>query len=198
VVNYPATHEIETFCLGHTEFVSSIALISDRNQLLSLSGDKTMKLWNFLDGNVCDSFSFGYVPMLLNLCSTNVLCVTSADNVVYVYKYEIDDGNRLKLKLIGEKNYNCDIEIATGDCVAFVKYFVERQDKKLCIDQIEFNDVANFKCISDDVQSIFNSSLAINTYKSFDVRLLFKHAKKYTVEENPKAKKRSKLELNEN
>lgn len=52
VTNYPATHLIETYCLGHTEYVSAISFlpINSKNIVVSISGDKMLKLWNYIDG----------------------------------------------------------------------------------------------------------------------------------------------------
>lgn len=52
VTNYPGTHLIETYCLGHTEYVSAISFLpTDPSQILvSISGDKMLKIWNYLQG----------------------------------------------------------------------------------------------------------------------------------------------------
>ncbi|XP_053948423.1 tRNA (guanine-N(7)-)-methyltransferase non-catalytic subunit wuho [Anastrepha ludens] len=49
VTNYPETHDIHGYCLGHKEFVSGIALL-DTDTIVSVSGDKTLRLWNFISG----------------------------------------------------------------------------------------------------------------------------------------------------
>ncbi|XP_017012530.2 tRNA (guanine-N(7)-)-methyltransferase non-catalytic subunit wuho [Drosophila takahashii] len=49
VTNYPATFDIHSYCLGHREFVSGLALLSDRH-IVSSSGDKTLRVWNFILG----------------------------------------------------------------------------------------------------------------------------------------------------
>ncbi|KAK2509228.1 hypothetical protein MC885_009196 [Smutsia gigantea] len=46
-----APHSIESFCLGHTEFVSRILVVPDHSELLlSSSGDRTLRLWEFPHG----------------------------------------------------------------------------------------------------------------------------------------------------
>ncbi|CAA7394809.1 unnamed protein product [Spirodela intermedia] len=56
-------HEIQSFCLGHTDFVSCLAFIcaQDSGQafLLSGSGDSTVCLWNFLTGCLLDTCEVG-------------------------------------------------------------------------------------------------------------------------------------------
>ncbi|KAH8235479.1 hypothetical protein KR032_001274, partial [Drosophila birchii] len=49
VTNYPATFDIHSYCLGHREFVSGLALLTDRH-IVSASGDKTLRIWNFIEG----------------------------------------------------------------------------------------------------------------------------------------------------
>ena len=47
ISHYPNAYNIHNFCLGHTDFVTSIALYED-NCLISGSGDGTLRLWNYL------------------------------------------------------------------------------------------------------------------------------------------------------
>ncbi|XP_004697366.1 tRNA (guanine-N(7)-)-methyltransferase non-catalytic subunit WDR4 isoform X2 [Echinops telfairi] len=46
-----APHSIESFCLGHTEFVSRLFVVPDQpGLLLSTSGDATLRLWEYRRG----------------------------------------------------------------------------------------------------------------------------------------------------
>lgn len=56
VCRYPDTFEIESFCLGHTSYVSHLALL-DNDKLFSASGDGTIKMWNALSGFLLNSVS---------------------------------------------------------------------------------------------------------------------------------------------
>ena len=48
---YPDSFNIDNYCLGHTEFVTSIALSScDETRLVSGSGDGTIRCWNLTSG----------------------------------------------------------------------------------------------------------------------------------------------------
>lgn len=53
---YPNTYNIQTYCLGHKEFVNHIELLPhDDNYLTSTSGDGLIKCWNYVMGAVCHS-----------------------------------------------------------------------------------------------------------------------------------------------
>jgi len=52
VSHYPNAYNINNFCLGHTEFVTGIALCPHNPTLLcSVSGDGTIRVWDFLNGH---------------------------------------------------------------------------------------------------------------------------------------------------
>ncbi|CAI8614217.1 unnamed protein product [Vicia faba] len=64
VTNFPknllnGAHEIQSFCLGHTEFVSCLAFVpaqeSPHSLLLSGSGDSTVRLWDISSGALLDT-----------------------------------------------------------------------------------------------------------------------------------------------
>ncbi|CAH2039052.1 unnamed protein product [Thlaspi arvense] len=52
-------HEIQSFCLGHTEFVTSLAFVWNpeltQGYLLSGSGDSTVRLWDMTSGSLLDT-----------------------------------------------------------------------------------------------------------------------------------------------
>nr|B5DMC9.1 RecName: Full=tRNA (guanine-N(7)-)-methyltransferase non-catalytic subunit wuho [Drosophila pseudoobscura pseudoobscura] len=49
VTNYPATFDIHSYCLGHKEFVSGLAMLTEQH-IISASGDKTLRVWNYTCG----------------------------------------------------------------------------------------------------------------------------------------------------
>ncbi|KAK6141349.1 hypothetical protein DH2020_024899 [Rehmannia glutinosa] len=63
-------HEIQSFCLGHTEFVSCIAFVSSQDyaqgHLVSGSGDSTVRLWDYASGTLLDTCDVGAKAGLLN------------------------------------------------------------------------------------------------------------------------------------
>ncbi|XP_053653805.2 tRNA (guanine-N(7)-)-methyltransferase non-catalytic subunit WDR4 isoform X3 [Cherax quadricarinatus] len=51
VSHYPNSYNIVSFCLGHKEFVTQVELLPQNNNLLlSCSGDGTLILWDYLQG----------------------------------------------------------------------------------------------------------------------------------------------------
>ncbi|XP_058086714.1 uncharacterized protein LOC131233894 isoform X1 [Magnolia sinica] len=62
-------HEIQSFCLGHTEFVSCLAFVCTleypQGFLLSGSGDSTVRLWDFISGRLLDTCQVGAKAELL-------------------------------------------------------------------------------------------------------------------------------------
>ncbi|CAG9761567.1 unnamed protein product [Ceutorhynchus assimilis] len=60
VSHYPNAYNIQTFCLGHEEFVTSLKLLKNSEVLLSASGDGTVRMWNYKQGkqlNIIDTGS---------------------------------------------------------------------------------------------------------------------------------------------
>lgn len=90
-------HEIQSFCLGHRNFVSCISFLggqADGNELIvSGGGDATVCLWHYMTGQLLDTFEIGtvvglssYADKVDNCTSTAVtdLSVSSDGSVVAV------------------------------------------------------------------------------------------------------------------
>lgn len=87
-------HEIQSFCLGHTEFVSCLAFVSCQNYaqglLVSGSGDSTVRLWDNASGSLLDTCEVGAKAGLLHsdqekeevLPAVTDLCATSDGSLV--------------------------------------------------------------------------------------------------------------------
>ncbi|KAF9184514.1 hypothetical protein BGZ50_003614 [Haplosporangium sp. Z 11] len=58
VSQYPKGHNIETYCLGHTSFVTNIKMLPSEPQkyLISGAGDATVRIWEFLKGQEVQTF----------------------------------------------------------------------------------------------------------------------------------------------
>lgn len=89
VTNYPQTENIESYCLGHLEYVSGIEQLPDGDLLVSVSGDKTIRIWNFLKGTEC---------FQLNLELPGLHLARNHENI-----------NRFAISLIGERQQSIGI-----------------------------------------------------------------------------------------
>lgn len=53
---YPNTYNIQSYCLGHKEFVKSIEILPHNEKYLSsTSGDGHIKIWDYVEGKLCYS-----------------------------------------------------------------------------------------------------------------------------------------------
>lgn len=56
-------HEIQSFCLGHTDYVSTLSFVSSPDYpegfLLSGSGDATVRMWDYMSGCLLDTCEVG-------------------------------------------------------------------------------------------------------------------------------------------
>ena len=60
VSRYPNAYNIHCYCLGHTDFVTNIQIVSHLKDsiLLSASGDGTIRIWKYLEGLEVDIFVY--------------------------------------------------------------------------------------------------------------------------------------------
>ena len=174
------------FCLGHKEFVSSIIALTNEI-IMSISGDGTLRLWNFLTGKQLNLTKFSFTPILFKHFpqspNEGILCISTSDFSIKVYEYHLIDNNALKLHLLGEKKYSSDTEVAVLKGNFYIQHIEEVDGtKKLFIDKIQIeNKSATFEVLKEDILTILNftnnSSLKIT--KPFDVSLLFKNTGKF-------------------
>lgn len=178
VTNYPATHEIESFCLGHLEFVSSFDFI-DNERIVSVSGDKTLRLWKFVDGTELDVFELEIIPLEVKVskqsANDGMIFISTMDNKLFIFDYHLDE-NKIKLQRKSEKEYPSAIEVKSCDGKFYIKYV---QDEKVFIDQVNVKEkLTIFKNLHEDISSIFKASdLKATTFKPFDIKYLFKNAR---------------------
>ncbi|XP_071698792.1 uncharacterized protein [Rutidosis leptorrhynchoides] len=88
-------HEIQSYCLGHTEFVSSLAFVFNQDcpqgYLVSGSGDSTVRLWDLTSGSLLHTCEVGLqvghqqanVTEIDNYVVTD-LCATPDGSSIYV------------------------------------------------------------------------------------------------------------------
>lgn len=76
-------HEIQSFCLGHTEFVSCLAFLVTvdypQGFLVSGSGDSTVRLWDINSGTLLDTCEVGSKAGIVDYNGSEVSCSTVTD-----------------------------------------------------------------------------------------------------------------------
>jgi tRNA (guanine-N(7)-)-methyltransferase subunit TRM82 len=173
VTNYPATYEIEAFCVGHKEFVSSVTFFNNDELLLSASGDKTLRFWNYKSGKQVQLIETSFAPVTLCLIE-GFLAISSVDNSLYIYKYEIVSNEITKLTLLGEKKFASEFEFVGKQGNFFIKFVSEADQKKKLI--IEKATVTAESVKFEDISEKYNLKVdeCFKLFNSFDVSLLFK------------------------
>jgi tRNA (guanine-N(7)-)-methyltransferase subunit TRM82 len=170
VTNYPATHDIEAFCVGHKEFVASVAFFNDDQLLLSASGDKTLRFWNYKTGKQVQLIETPFVPV--SLCLTEgFLAIGSDDNTIFMYKYETISSEITKLHLLGEKKFPSAVEFIGRQGTFFIKLLSEVDGKKKL--QLEKATITNDSVTFENLSSL-EVDPSFKLFQSFDVSLLFK------------------------
>ncbi|KAK9765748.1 tRNA (guanine-N(7)-)-methyltransferase non-catalytic subunit trm82 [Basidiobolus ranarum] len=98
VSNYPDTYNIHSFCLGHTEFVSQVRLLSFAPELLvSGGGDGMIMVWDYLNGSLKQAIN---LREILDQQS----CQPITGNHVFVTTLEVSPQNKDVLVLIEKYN----------------------------------------------------------------------------------------------
>lgn len=127
ITNYQKSEIIESYCLGHLEFVSAIAeLSSNANQLVSISGDKTLRLWNYLDGTELHRLELsGRGVRFAQNERDEIAAVLFDENYkIAIFEPFTNDENKTSICLAAEHacenvKYISSIMYETNDCVWF-------------------------------------------------------------------------------
>lgn len=128
VTNYPQSEIIESYCLGHLEFVSAIeelsATQSNEHQLISISGDKTLRLWNYLNGTELyrQELSGRGVRMALNGHNELAAVLFDGNYKIGIFEVFTNDENKSAIRSIAEHacenvKYISSIMYETNDCI---------------------------------------------------------------------------------
>lgn len=183
ITNYPQSEVVESYCLGHTEFVSAIEEVIGENQLISLSGDRTMRLWNYLDGS--ELFRLELSARGLRL-EQNSQCELAA--VLFDENYEIGlferaaNENKPELRML--------FKYSLEKSVKYVSSIVYETDDSIWVSGLDENKeivLKNLKisrgngkinideCDSDKVLNILKQNLpAMKVQPNEDITQLFK------------------------
>uniref|UniRef100_A0AAG5D1H1 tRNA (guanine-N(7)-)-methyltransferase non-catalytic subunit wuho n=1 Tax=Anopheles atroparvus TaxID=41427 RepID=A0AAG5D1H1_ANOAO len=96
VTSYPDCHNIVCYCFGHQEYVAGMELLSP-SMLLSVSGDNTLRLWDYSEGKEIASYALedpavGVTCQRLNEGSGALCAVRSyVNNKIEVAQIHPDD-----------------------------------------------------------------------------------------------------------
>ncbi|KAN0030908.1 hypothetical protein ACTA71_009555 [Dictyostelium dimigraforme] len=110
VSHYPNCFDIESFCLGHTKYVTEILLVPGRDDLLiSGSGDGTIKLWNWKQGKCLQTVDFNgkhenaiTIPQVFKVDTNQLIFSIENSNNIYILPMNLEKGefNQSELKSI--------------------------------------------------------------------------------------------------
>lgn len=101
---FPESNLIESYCLGHTEYVAAIDLLPTHSDdlLVSISGDKTMRIWKYIEGTQLASYPLPAAALKMAIHQfgqVNHVAVTLVEHeetfVVYEIRAADDDDGRL-------------------------------------------------------------------------------------------------------
>lgn len=112
VSHFPNAYNIQSYCLGHKEFVSCIKFIPhDQSILISGSGDGYLRFWNYVSGTQihainCDNLVKGAIKM-----EGGKIMVDNTHPAVYDYRY-------------GSGNNNCVVLHVTCFCTSNKSSFI--------------------------------------------------------------------------
>lgn len=187
VTNYPQTESIESYCLGHLEYVSGIEQLAGGNLLVSVSGDKTLRIWNYLKGTELFQLNLELPGLHLarNRENTNRFAIsllgerqqsigiyevsTSAEShkIHKVAEYTLEENVKHINKIIYESDEHLRILCHSQENDIFVKSF-RVEGTSLIVNETE--TIAIMKLLKDNVA-------VLNVPLSIDISMLFK--KKY-------------------
>lgn len=178
VTNFPQTEEIETYCLGHFEFVSGIVEISlpNKSRLISISGDKTMRLWNHTNGceEACIDLEAPAFQMVYNDDrDLIVVSMFSEGPLIGIYKINnLETGIQIKkyAKHTMSENvkYISSMAVTSDDCIWLL---CQGNDDELLVKKFLLTD-GGLNESDIDYLTNFTSSIKLNLPE--DISILFK------------------------
>ncbi|XP_055616992.1 tRNA (guanine-N(7)-)-methyltransferase non-catalytic subunit wuho [Toxorhynchites rutilus septentrionalis] len=201
ITNYPDCHNIETFCLGHSEFVSHIEFLKDDEDLLllSLSGDKTMRLWNVEDGKEqakkeCDQAGNKLAVKDLGDGQSLIamLCYPPTTISVYVLTEGLSKWDFLKG--INAKSNHIYSSLTFDSASNLLALTIDEKSELVSINVFQFNR-ENFSFRENDTSSQKISEMISNCKLSYTDSVSFLFKKKFDNIKNYHERKRKRLEV---
>lgn len=108
------TEVVESYCLGHTEFVTSIDELkteTNENILVSVSGDQTIRLWNYVEGKELFRQDLPARGLRLTKNAHNQIAVVSFDDkfTVNIFEFSVN-GSQPVLRSLAEHTLNENVK----------------------------------------------------------------------------------------
>lgn len=203
VTNYPNTEDIESYCLGHSEYVSAIEQLPAASQLLSVSGDKTLRVWNYLTGVQLTQMDLDEAALNLASSRTNGsrFAISQLGDRQSIAVYEATNGELPTIEKVAEYSFDADVKhinkivYESDDCL-WVVHHTKSNDIALHSLRVDGSSIR----VNDGPTTVAMNLLkdkvpALNAPLSLDVSMLFK--KKYDESQVIEYYERKKRRLEE-
>lgn len=199
VTNYPATHLIETYCLGHTEYVSAISFLpTNSNHLVSVSGDKMLKLWNFIDGTeVCEhELPAAGLKMIVRKIDEHVshVAVTLFEGPhLVIYEIVATNEETYVVKRLTEHNFEGCREISSilYDVVGNILLATVNKENAVDLHRLRYTDAGTY--VADDLSELkrnIGDTVLDLQYNFENISMLFKKRYDNIKDYNERKKRR--------
>lgn len=150
-----------------------MSFVDNEKILLTSSGDKTLRFWDFEHGREVDKITLDFIPITV-MIGAKFLAVVDFENIVHIFKYGIDKESKIQtIKELGLKQYTGNINTCSSSDTFYVEYL---ESQTLLIDRITVeDDSVTFDAFRNSAK-LFNHSVheSFSIFKPFDVSLLFK------------------------
>lgn len=194
VTNYPLTEVIESYCLGHTEYVSAVEQVTtqaNQNLLVTISGDRTLRLWNFVDGTELFRLELPARGLRLAKNSKNQLATVLFDENFIIAIFElIFSDNKPTVRAVAEHPLNENIKYVSS--IAYesderVLFSGLDENSDLVLKRLEITTSNDQTTINesncDNALAIAKQNLASTKLQPYeDIATLFKSRKDNTAE----------------
>lgn len=184
--------------MGHSEYVSAVELLpNDDTTLISISGDKTLRLWNYITGEEIERLELPAAGYKIAINKTNQLAIVLLSSPISIGFYNIsNDGSSPTLKSLGQQELNSNIKQVS--CILFDNHghlLVSAIDDKdeLCVRAFAADNLCQFTETTTDLNYFLTKHLNSNKIENIeDLSILFK--KKFDNLKDYHEKKKRRIE----